>query len=431
MTPIDDKGYGPTPQPDPPLFSHRWWIALTILLLLGLGGYFFLTRPGGAQQSASNMRGQNAGPRPSPVTAVPAKRGDIAVTLTGLGSVTPLNLVTVKTRVDGQLMQVLFREGQAVNQGDTLAEIDPRPFQVQLIQAEGQLARDQALLTNARLDLQRFQVLIQQDSIAKQQVDTQESLVRQYEGAVKLDQGGIDTAKLQLIYCHITAPISGRVGLRLVDPGNIVHATDPNGLVVITQMDPMGVLFTIPEDSLPQVLAKLKAGTTLAVDALDREQQHRLATGTLVTVDNVIDPTTGTVRLKASFPNAAGALFPSQFVNARLLLDVHRGVVVVPTAAVQRTPQGTSIYVVKPDQTVAVRPVTLGPNEGDQTEVTTGVQPGERVVVEGAERLRDGVKVEMQERSPPASPSHGAGPPGPTPLGAQNAPVAGAQKNSR
>jgi multidrug efflux system membrane fusion protein len=299
-------------------------------------------------------------------------------------------------------MTVAFKEGDGVRSGDLLAEIDPRPFQVQLTQAEGQMARDQALLDNARIDLGRYRVLYAQDSIAKQQVDTQESLVHQYEGAVKADQGQIDTAKLQLVYCRITAPIGGRVGLRLVDPGNMVHASDTTGLVVLTQLQPITVVFTIPEDSLPAVLAKLKAGSRLPVEAYDREQTHRLATGALLTVDNQIDPSTGTVKLKAVFPNAADELFPNQFVNARLLLDVERGVTVVPVAAVQRGTRGTFVYVVRPDQTVEARPVQGGVSQGDDISITAGLSPGEQVVVDGADRLREGSAVEVRRMPAPA-----------------------------
>ncbi|MGD0266957.1 MAG: MdtA/MuxA family multidrug efflux RND transporter periplasmic adaptor subunit [Candidatus Methylomirabilota bacterium] len=373
---------------------RRWWIGLLVLCLLAIGAYALLSKWGRAQPRAARQEAPAA--RALPVVAVAAKRADIGVYLAGLGSVTPLNTITVKSRVDGQLMEVPFREGQIVREGDVLAEIDPRPFQVQLTQAEGQMARDQALLKNAQLDLQRYRVLVAQDSIAKQQLDTQESLVRQYEGAIKVDQGQIDSAKLQLIYCHITVPISGRLGLRLVDPGNIVHATDANGLVVITQLQPIAVVFAIPEDSLPQVLAKLKAGARLPVEAYDREGRQKLAVGSLLTVDNQIDPSTGTVRLKAVFPNEDNGLFPNQFVNAHLLLDVKRGATVVPTAAIQRSPQSAFVYVVKADQTVAMRPVTIGVSQGDETSINAGLVPGDLVVTNGVERLREGARVELQ-----------------------------------
>ena len=392
----EDPAATEIPAGDPPRSSRRWWVGLLVLVLLGMGVYVFVTHQGTAP-SGPPTRGQTAGPRPLPVTAVPAKVGDLNVYLTGLGAVTPLNTITVKSRVDGQLMQVLFREGQIVKTGDVLAEIDPRPFEVQLTQAEGQMARDLALLKNAQLDLQRYRVLVAQDSIAKQQLDTQESLIRQYEGAVKVDQGLIDSAKLQLLYCHITAPIGGRVGLRLVDPGNIVHATDTTGLVVITQLQPVAVVFAIAEDSLPAVLAKLTAGESLPVEAYDREQRQKLAVGSLLTVDNQIDPTTGTVRLKAVFPNTDNALFPNQFVNARLLLEVKRGATVVPAAAIQRSPQGAFVYVVKADQTAAMRPVTIGVSQGDATAISAGLVPGDLVVTDGVERLRDGVPVEVQK----------------------------------
>ncbi len=376
----------------------RWLIGLLVACLLAIGGYVVLTKSGEVQSRAAGQ-GANSLTRTVPVVAVAAKTGDIGIYLNGLGSVIPLYTVTVKSRVEGELMQVLFREGQFVRSGELLAQIDPRPFEVQLTQAEGQMARDQALLKNAQLDLQRYRDLYKQDFIPKQQLDTQEALVRQYEGIVKADQGQIDNAKLQLTYSRITAPISGRVGLRLVDPGNMVRASDPNGLLVITQLQPITVVFTIPEDSLPPVLGKLKAGKRLTVEAFDREQKRRLATGSLLTVDNQIDPNTGTVRLKALFPNDDNELFPNQFVNARLLLDVKRGTTIVPTAAIQRGPKGTFVYVVKADQTVGVRAVTVGVIQGDGASIDTGLSPDELVVVDGTEKLREGSNVDVGGQS--------------------------------
>jgi len=369
--------------------ARRWWIAFFSICIIAAGLYFYF----GKAPDRSAKQGPTV--RTIPVVTVIARKGDIRIYLSGLGSVTPLNVVTVKSRVDGQLMKVLFQEGQIVSSGDLLAEIDPRPFEVQLTQAEGQMARDQALLKNAVLDLRRYQVLSEQDSIPKQQLDTQEALVRQYEGVVKVDQGQIDNARLQLVYCRITAPLSGRVGLRIVDPGNIVHASDPNGLIVITQLQPITIIFSIPEDNLPGVLSNLKAGQSIQVEAFNREQNQKIASGYLLTVDNQIDPTTGTVRLRAMFPNKENELFPNQFVNAQLLLDTKHGTTIVPQAAIQRSPKGAFVYVVKPDKTAAVRPVSPGPSEGDDISVE-GLAPGESVVVEGADRLRDGSKVEIQ-----------------------------------
>ena len=376
-------------------WSKHWWILLLLVCLIGAGAYLFFAKA----QSRADKQGQRPVAPAVPVVAVAAKKTDFDTYISGLGSVTPINTVTVKTRVDGQLMEVLFREGQIVSSGDLLAKIDPRPFEAQLTQAEGQMARDQALLKNAQLDLQRFRSLLEKAAIAKQQADTQDALVRQYEGAVKTDQGQIDNVKLQLVYCRITAPISGRVGLRLVDPGNIVHASDPNGLVVVTQLQPIAVIFPIPEDSLPQVLARLKTGERLPVEVYDREMRQRLAVGSLLTVDNQIDPTTGTVRLKAIFSNEKNELFPNQFVNARLLVDVRRDATVVPAPAIQRGPQGTFVYVVKTDRTATVRMITVGQIQGDDASIKSGLSPGELVVVDGADRLREGTRVDLRPPS--------------------------------
>ena len=385
----------------------KWLIALIVLALLGVGGYLLWQRPAAAPPAGK--RGGNPAGRAMPVVAVPAKSASINVYLNGLGTVTPLKTVTVRSRVDGQLMRVLFREGQVVKEGELLAEIDPRPFQAQVAQYEGQMARDQALLANARIDLERYRVLLAQDSIAKQLVDTQEALVRQYEGVVKLDQGLVDNARLQLGYARVTAPIAGRLGLRQVDAGNIVRAGDATGLVVITQLQPITVVFTIPEDSLPPVMKKLQAGEKLPVDAYDRADKVKLAAGTLLTADNQIDPATGTVKLKAQFSNEDSALFPSQFANVRMLLDVKRDATVVPNAAIQRGTPGTFVYVVKADSTVTVRRVKLGPAQGELVAVDGGLEVGENVVVDGADRLREGAKVELASRDPAAAPKGGDG----------------------
>jgi multidrug efflux system membrane fusion protein len=320
---------------------------------------------------------------------------DLNVVQNGLGTVAALRVATVKARVDGLLQNVLFQEGQIVKAGDVLAEIDPRPLQVQLAQVEGQLARDQAQLNNARLDLERYRVLLAQDSVAKQQLDSQESLVRQFEGTVKIDQAQVDNAKLQLSYTRVTAPIPGRLGLRQVDAGNIVRSSDTLGLVVITQIDPITVVFTIPQDNLQRVLQRLKAGEKLGVDAWDREQKNKLAVGTLITVDNQIDTATGTIKLKAQFPNPEGLLFPNQFVNVRMVVETKRDATVIPMAAIQRGAQGTIVYVVKEDKTVSLRPVKMGAVENDNVAIDSGLKPGEMVVTDGIDRLREGAKVEV------------------------------------
>jgi multidrug efflux system membrane fusion protein len=372
----------------------RRWLAglLAVILLIVVGVYWLRTPSGDAQTSAKNRR-SGSGALDVPVVTAKVQTGDLDVYLSGLGTVTALNTVTLNSRVDGQLDKVLYQEGQMVSTGQLLAEIDPRPFQVQLAQAEGQLVRDQALLTNAQIDLERYRTLFQEDSIPKQQLDTQESLVRQFEGTIKADQSQVDNAKLQLIYCRITAPITGRVGLRLVDVGNMVHAADTTGLLVITEVQPITLVFTLPEDNLPAVLARMKGKQQLTVAAFDREQKKLLATGTLQSIDNQIDPTTGTVKLKGIFANSDGALFPNQFVNARILIDTLHNVTLVPNAAIQRSPQSTFVYTVNRDNTVAAKNVEVKLTQGDQTAIARGLNPGETVVIDGVDKLQPGTKV--------------------------------------
>jgi multidrug efflux system membrane fusion protein len=363
-------------------------------VLLGVGVYFVR----GQKAKTGSVPSAPAGGRPRgfgavPVVAARATKGTIGVYLIGLGTVTPIYTVSVKSRVDGQLMKVLYKEGDVVHQGDLLVEIDPRPFEVQLTQAEGQLLKDQAALDNARIDLARYQTLLTQNAVAEQQLATQKALVAQYEGAVKTDQGQIDSAKLNLVYSHIIAPITGRVGLRLVDPGNIVHASDTNGLLVITQIQPISLIFTIAEDQLPTVMDRMRTGQRLRVDAYDRDKMTKLGQGYLATIDNQIDPTTGTLRLRAIFDNNDKALFPNEFVNARLLAEEKKGVTLLPSAAVQRNSQMTYVWMVKPDSTVSVRQITVGTTEGGESEITSGLSPGNTVVMTGVDKLQENSKV--------------------------------------
>jgi multidrug efflux system membrane fusion protein len=390
---------------------RRLWVWLCVLLALGLGTYIVWSRIAAAKAASAAKAAAAKGPPPIPVVVATARKGDIGVYYSGLGAVTPLATVTVRSRVDGQLMSVRYREGDTVHKGDLLAEIDDGPYRAALTQAEGQLMRDQAALENARIDLIRYQQLVPQKAIPEQQLATQQATVHQDEGVVKLDEGQIESARVNLAYCKIAAPVAGRIGLRLVDSGNIVQTADTNGLVVITQMDPISAIFTISEDQLQVVLKKMTAGQKLEVDAYSRDAKTKLAQGSLTTLDNQIDPTTGTLKLRATFKNAKGTLYPNQFVNARLLVQEKRGVTLVSTAAVQRNSQATYVYVVKADSTVTVRPITIGTTEGDDSEVTAGLTPGEVVVMTGVDKLQEGTKVTAQipsanpPASPPASPS--------------------------
>jgi len=374
-----------TPESAPRPLVRRIGIGLGVLALAAVG-YGCWGRKG--------KEAEVKGPRAVPVDVVTAKKGDLEVHLAGLGTVTPLSVVTVKSRVDGHLQRVLVQEGQQVQEGQLLAEIDPRPFQVQLMQAQGTYAKDEATLKNAQADLRRFQSLVAQGILSRQQVDTQETLVNQLSAALQADRAAVENAKLNLTYSRITAPLSGRIGLRQVDPGNLVRATDATGLFVITPVAPINVVFAIPGDQIQPVLAQFRAGK-LAVEAFDRDMRQKLALGSLAAIDNQVDPATGTVKLKALFDNKDGQLFPNQFVNARLRMESLKNAVLVPTVAVQRGAQGAFVYVVKADATADLRPVTVQGTEGDVTALSKGVEPGESVVIEGLEKLRPGAKVAL------------------------------------
>jgi membrane fusion protein, multidrug efflux system len=376
-------------------------LSIAAAALLAVIAVVWLVRA--APSAPGKVRGAGLG---LPVVAAHASRGEVKVTYDALGAVTPLATITVKSRVDGQLMRIGFQEGQIVHQGDFLAEIDPRPFEAALKQAEGALLRDQALLEEARLDQKRYERLVAQDSIAQQQFDAQKALVHQYEGTVKIDQGVVDNARVNLLYTRITAPVTGRVGLRLVDPGNYVQTSDAGGVVVITQIDPISVIFSVPEDNEPQIMARMLSGATLEVAAFDRSGTTLLATGKVSTLDNQIDPVTGTVKLRALFDNKDLKLFPSQFVNARLLIDTLHDAVVVPSAAILRGAPGTYVYLINPDKTVSVRVVTMGPSQGERQAIIAGLEPGAAVVVDGSDKLHEGAKVTLP-RTEDAGPSKG------------------------
>jgi membrane fusion protein, multidrug efflux system len=394
--------------------KNRWWVWLVVVGLVVAGLWYVRAR--GSQASSSSTPGavtEAGGPGGAPgnfvvpVVVATATKGDLPVFYNGLGTVTALNTVTVRTRIDGELTNVAFKEGQFVKQGDLLAEIDSRPYRVQLEQAQGQLAKDVAARKDAEVNLERYKLLFKEGVIPQQQLDTQGASVGQFDGAIQTDQANIDNAKLNIAYCRITAPINGRVGLRLVDSGNMVHASDANGLLVITQVQPIAVIFSLPQDQLPAVYSRLRNGQELSVDAYDRDNTSKIAAGKLLTIDNQIDPTTGTYKLKSIFSNTDNSLFPNQFVNVHLLVDTKKNVVIVPTSAILRGSQGIYVFAVGADNTVKVRNLTVAETNGNVTGIAKGLSAGDVVVTDGQDKLQDGSKVEPRT-APTGAASSGA-----------------------
>jgi membrane fusion protein, multidrug efflux system len=426
----------PTAQPrGPAAFVRNHWVALLVIavivvLMIGLFAYLRHKQAASAAAAGGGRGGQNG---PVAVSVATAASGDIQLRIPALGTVTPLATVTVKTQITGVMQKILFTEGQTVHQGDPLAQIDPRPYEAALQQMQGNLRRDQALLADAKLDLKRYEGLVKEDSIAAQQLDTQKALVDQYAGTIESDEGQVKTASVNLLYTHIVAPVTGRVGLRQVDQGNYVTPGDPNGIVVINQLQPITVIFSIPEDNVTALMRRLHDGTPLAVEAYDRTNSGKLADGKLLTVDNEIDVTTGTVKLRAQFDNADGVLFPNQFVNIQLLQELLKSQIIIPNAAVRRgAPNGvvtTFVYVVNSDRTVKVRPVTLGVVDGERVAVTAGLAAGEIVVTEGGDRLRDGAQVLLPNATP--APGAAAHPPAGARPGTPGAPGAPGSRRPR
>ncbi|HVC62983.1 MAG TPA: MdtA/MuxA family multidrug efflux RND transporter periplasmic adaptor subunit [Acetobacteraceae bacterium] len=410
-----EAGFQRAPQsrgPAPRRSRLRWVLGLVIVLVAGLAAAWLWSTHHAVRTAGHGGPGGASQTPPQPVGAATIGKGDIRIILNALGTVTSLDTVTVVTQINGQLTEVGFKEGQIVKKGDFLAQIDPRPYQVALEQARGTLARDKGLLAQAQADLKRYQTLGRQDSIAQQQLQDQHYLVEQYTGTVQTDQGTVDGAKLNLAYCRIVSPIDGQVGLRQVDPGNYVQTGSATGIAVITRMQPISVLFSVPQEDVPAIIQRMRAGATLSVAAYDQANVKLLATGRLATLDNLIDTTTGTLRLRATFANPDEMLYPNQFVNARLLVNTLKNVVRVPVPAVQRGAPGTYVYVINANDTVSVRPVKLGPTDGGYEAVLSGLQPGEKVVTDGTDRLRDGVKVTVPAPAQAQSPGQGSAQPG-------------------
>jgi multidrug efflux system membrane fusion protein len=388
---------------NPPARKSRWWIWALVIIIV-IGAYIYHQR----QEAMASKASAAPAVRAVPIQSATARTGDIGVFINALGTVTPVYTVTVTSRVQGEITHVYYREGQIVRKGDPLLDIDPRPYEAALAQAEGQLAHDQAVLNKDKIDMDRYQLAFNRNAIAKQLLDDQQQTVLQDQGTVKNDQGAVDNAKVNLIYCHITSPIDGRVGLRLVDPGNIVQANSTTALVVVTQLQPITVIFSVAEDYLPQIQKELKAGHRLDVIAFDRDQQTKIASGSLLTLDNIIDTTTGTVKLKAIFPNQDAALFPNQFVNARLTVTTLHNATLVPNAAIQRNAQGAFVYVINSDQTAAIKSITPGAADNDSTSVQ-GIKPGDVVAINGFDKLQDGAKVAVRKGGGDGSGGAGGG----------------------
>jgi membrane fusion protein, multidrug efflux system len=401
---VGPLGPQPAPSPTAPPRRRGRWVGRVLGAIVLVAAASFAWQKAETPSTQPGKGGKDARPTPPQTVRVAAvAQGDMPITLDALGTVTPFGTVTIRTQIAGKLVEVGFTEGQTVKKGDFLAQIDPRPYQASLAQAQGQLAKDQASLSQAESDLVRYETLSKQDSIAQQQVVSQRALVAQDKAAVEIDQALIQTAQLNVDYTHIVSPMTGRAGLRLVDPGNYLQPSDATGIVVITQMDPISVVFSTPEDNLPRIAARLQSGAKLETTVYDRANVQKLGTGTLTTYDSQVDTTTGTIRMRATFDNGEGLLFPNQFVNVRLLVDTLSGVALAPNAAIQIGPSGNFVYLFNPDSTVSKRDVTTGPGDGKKTTITNGLAPGDKLVIDGVDRLRDGAKVKLADPEPAAN----------------------------